>query len=96
VLLDSRILVEWVGLVSIVGFVAMGFDKVLAVGRRSRISERTLWTTALLGGFPGIFIGGYAFHHKTSKMEFWGPVIFSAVIWLAAIAVTSPNSGYLP
>jgi uncharacterized membrane protein YsdA (DUF1294 family) len=85
--LDSRLLIEWVALVSLVGFVAMGIDKALAVGRRSRISERTLWTAALLGGFPGVFIGGSVFHHKTSKMEFWGPVVTSAIVWMVAIVL---------
>ncbi len=78
--------VLWVGLVILLGFMAMGIDKALAVGRQSRISERTLWLIALLGGFAGIFIGGYVFHHKTSKMEFWGPVIASAVLWGVAIS----------
>ena len=93
---DSWLLIDWVGLVSLFGFAAMGFDKALAVGRLSRISERTLWITALLGGFPGVFVGGYAFHHKTSKMEFWGPVVLSATIWMVAIALSSSNSGRLP
>jgi uncharacterized membrane protein YsdA (DUF1294 family) len=70
----------------------MGVDKMLAVGRRSRVSERTLWLTALLGGFVGIFIGGYALHHKTSKAEFWLPVVISAILWAAVIALSSPHS----
>jgi uncharacterized membrane protein YsdA (DUF1294 family) len=89
------LLIEWIGLASLVGFAAMALDKVLAMGRRSRMSERTLWMTALLGGFPGIFIGGYVFHHKTSKMEFWGPVVVSAVVWTVAISLLSPNLGNL-
>jgi len=35
-----------------------------------RISERTLWITALAGGFPGIVASGLLFHHKTSMGEF--------------------------
>jgi len=70
----------------------MGVDKLLAVGRRSRISERTLWGTALVGGFLGIFVGGLVFHHKTSKTEFWVPVVVSALLWAAvAILVTRPH-----
>jgi uncharacterized membrane protein YsdA (DUF1294 family) len=76
--------------VSLFGFSAMGIDKTLAaVGGRSRISERTLWLAALLGGFLGILVGGYVFHHKTSKTEFWGPVLVSAALWGAfAILLT--------
>ena len=73
----------WIGAVSVVGFAAMGIDKLLAVGRLSRIRERTLWLVAILGGFPGILIGGYLFRHKTSKAEFWGPVVVSAILWAA-------------
>ncbi len=69
---------------SLLGFAAMGIDKALAVGGFSRISERALWSAALLGGFPGVFVGGFFFHHKTSKTEFWGPVMVSAVLWTVA------------
>jgi uncharacterized membrane protein YsdA (DUF1294 family) len=81
----------WVALVSLWGFVAMGIDKLLAVGKRSRVSERTLWLTAFLGGVLGLFVGGLVFHHKTSKAEFWGPVAVAAVLWAAvAIVLTRP------
>ncbi len=83
---NSTQLIEWVGAASLLGFIAMGIDKLLAVGGHSRISERTLWLVALVGGFAGIFIGGRVFHHKTSKMEFWGPVIASAILWALAIS----------
>lgn len=86
------LLIEWVALVSLFGFGAMGVDKLLAMGRRSRVSERTLWLTSLLGGFPGIFVGGLVFHHKTSKTEFWVPVVVSAVLWVAvATFLTKPQ-----
>lgn len=86
---------DWVAVVSIFGFVAMGADKLLAVGRRSRVSERTLWLTALLGGFLGIFVGAVVFHHKTSKPEFWAPVVVSALLWVYVIALASHQS-FLP
>jgi uncharacterized membrane protein YsdA (DUF1294 family) len=69
---------------SLLGFAAMGIDKALAVGGFSRIGERTLWSASLLGGFPGVFVGAFVFHHKTSKAEFWWPVALSAVLWMAA------------
>ncbi|HVC27722.1 MAG TPA: DUF1294 domain-containing protein [Nitrososphaerales archaeon] len=90
--IPASLLFEWVALLSLSGFAAMGVDKLLAVGRRSRISERTLWGTALVGGFLGIFVGGLVFHHKTSKTEFWVPVVVSALLWAAvAILVTRPH-----
>ena len=89
---ESTLLFGWVGLVSLLGFVAMGIDKLQAVGRRGRVRERTLWLMALFGGFPGIIIGGTLFHHKTSKAEFWAPVLVSAVLWLAVLLyLTRPH-----
>ncbi len=84
---------DWVALASISGFAAMGIDKLLAVGRKSRVSEKTLWVTALLGGFPGILVGGFVFRHKTSKTEFWWPVIAAAITWVVAFALLTEQLG---
>lgn len=80
------ILAGWLGFASLVGFASMGMDKLLAAGGRSRVRERTLWLTALLGGFFGIILGGAVFHHKTSKWTFWPPVAVSAVLWLVVLS----------
>jgi uncharacterized membrane protein YsdA (DUF1294 family) len=90
-LVTVPLMIEWMAPFSFFGFAAMGVDKLLAVGRRGRISERTLWSTALVGGFLGIFVGGFVFHHKTSKAEFWAPVVISAVLW-AALALLLPRA----
>jgi uncharacterized membrane protein YsdA (DUF1294 family) len=92
-LLDHEwtLLAGWVGVTSLLGLVAMGIDKLQAVGGRERVRERTLWLIALLGGFPGIFIGGTLFHHKTSKAEFWAPVLISAILWLAILFYLRPH-----
>lgn len=82
----------WVAFLTLVGFAEMGVDKLLAVGRRSRISERMLWATALLGGVLGIVVGALVFHHKTSKAEFWAPVVVAALLWGAlAILLARPQ-----
>jgi len=88
----ASLIFYWVALLTILGFAEMGVDKLLAVGRRSRVSERTLWATALLGGLLGIVVGGLVFHHKTSKPEFWAPVVVAAVLWGAvAILIVKPQ-----
>ena len=82
----------WVALLTLLGFAEMGVDKLLAVSKRSRVSERTLWVTALLGGVLGIVVGGLVFHHKTSKAEFWAPVVVAALLWGAfAIFLVRPQ-----
>jgi uncharacterized membrane protein YsdA (DUF1294 family) len=80
------LLLYWVGLVSLVALIVMGVDKLLAMGKFRRVSERSIWLLALLGGFPGVFLGGFLFHHKTSKPSFWVPVGLSAALWVAAVA----------
>ena len=91
-LVSAGLIIEWMAPFTLFGFAAMGVDKMLAVGRQTRVSERTLWLIALLGGFLGIFFGGLVFHHKTSKPEFWAPVVVSAVLWVAvATLLTRPQ-----
>lgn len=92
--MDAWVPVNWIGLASLFGFGAMGLDKLLAAGRMSRISKRTLWLVALVGGFPGVMVGGYLFHHKTSKLGFWLPVVVAAVVWAAIIWTSLPLSGF--
>ena len=72
----------WEMVIGIVGIVAMGGDKLLAVIGWDRISEKTLHIIALLGGFWGIILGAFLFRHKTSKPEFWPPVLFAAARWV--------------
>jgi len=83
----AALLIEWMAPFSLFGFAAMGVDKMLAAGRRSRISERALWLTALLGGFLGVIVGAFVFHHKTSKAKFWAPVVVSAILWAVLVVL---------
>jgi uncharacterized membrane protein YsdA (DUF1294 family) len=83
---------DWLALVSLFGFAAMGLDKLFAVGGLRRVSERTLWLTSLVGGFLGIIAGAVVFHHKTSKQEFWAPVVIAAVLWaIVLVLLTRPQ-----
>ena len=81
--LTQSFIERWVMLTGISGIGAMGVDKLLAVMGWDRISEKTLHIIALLGGFWGIIVGAFLFHHKTSKREFWPPVLFGAALWAA-------------
>ena len=55
---------------SVTGFAYVGLDKSLARSRSARIPELILFTIALLGGSPGVFLGVHFFKHKTKKAYF--------------------------
>lgn len=60
-------------LINILGFLSMGVDKYKAKKHLYRISEKTLFLYAILGGSIGAILGMYFFHHKTRHWYFvWG------------------------
>ena len=63
------IILEMFGM-SIVLFVVMGLDKYKAKTGRWRVSEKTLFLMALLGGALGGVVGMRVFHHKTKHWYF--------------------------
>ncbi len=78
-------LLEWLVVWNLLGFFGMVADKFFSEHGFGRISERTLFVTALIGGFAGIILGGVTVRHKTSKGEFWVPVGLATIIWLAIL-----------
>lgn len=56
--------------INIVGLILMYSDKLRAKNHRWRISERTLFLVALLGGSLGSILGMFLFHHKTQHWHF--------------------------
>lgn len=63
-------LIIYVIAINIWGFAIMGIDKKRAVNNKWRISERNLFTVALLGGSIGAFSGMKYFRHKTKHTKF--------------------------
>ena len=57
-------------LINALSFLLMLADKHRAKRNLWRISERTLLTTALLGGSVGAIAGMYLFRHKTKHLKF--------------------------
>jgi len=57
-------------IINLIGFILMGLDKSYARKHSYRISEKTLFSVALLGGSLGIIIGMFVFNHKTRKAQF--------------------------
>lgn len=70
--------------INIIGLAAMAGDKQKAKKHQWRISEKTLFSIALLGGSIGTWAGMYLFHHKTKH---WYFVVGMPVIFIVQIAI---------
>lgn len=67
-------------------FALMGIDKRRARRNQWRISERTLWLSALPFAAPGAYAGMRAFHHKTRHRAFRFGMPALALVQLALMA----------
>lgn len=65
-----KLLVIYLILVNVIGFLTFGLDKWKARSNRWRIRESTLFLLAALGGSLGCLIGMKIFHHKTKHKSF--------------------------
>lgn len=61
---------KWIIIMSIIGFLLMGYDKSQAVSHRYRVPEIALFGVAFLGGATGIGAGMLFFWHKVRKIYF--------------------------
>ena len=66
----QKILLMWLLLVNLTGFVQMYADKRRAVRGQWRIPEKRLFLTAALGGSVGSILGMRLFRHKTKHRSF--------------------------
>ncbi len=88
------IIAAWCALLSAVGFAMCAVDKSCAKRGRRRIRERTLFLTAALGGSPGVWVGMYAFRHKTKHRSFVLGIP-AIIVGQAAIIILSVYFGIL-
>lgn len=72
-------------LINAAALAAMANDKSRARRGVWRISERTLFVLALLGGSIGAWLGMYCFHHKTKHLKFVIGIPLIAFVQLAAV-----------
>ena len=77
-----RVLLTWLLVTGILDFILTGLDKDRALHGEWRISEKALFIIAILGGWWGLFLGMYAFHHKTEKILFMGIALLIAAPWI--------------
>ena len=64
------ILICYVIVSNLIGFLMMGIDKSRAKRHRYRIPEKTLFAAAILGGSIGVLTGMHLFRHKTQHRSF--------------------------
>ena len=75
-------------MINIIAFITMGVDKKRAVKHEYRISEKTLWPLAIIGGGTGAFLGMNQFRHKTKHTTFRFGFSILMVIELVLLAFT--------
>ncbi len=74
------IVLSYLGIMNLTGFILMGVDKRKAVRNAWRIPETRLFLFALLGGSLGSLLGMYFFRHKTKHWYFvWGMPFILAI-----------------
>ena len=68
---------------SVSTFALYGFDKRRAISRSGRVPESVLHGLALLGGFPGGWVGRAVFRHKTRHLSFLVVLLLATAIHAA-------------
>ena len=76
-------LIGYLLLVNVTAFTTFGADKIKARRNKWRVSEKTLFAVALLGGGLGAFLGMHVFRHKTKH---WYFRVFIPLIMVLEIA----------
>jgi uncharacterized membrane protein YsdA (DUF1294 family) len=69
------ILLSWLIAITLVTFLAYGYDKAIAGSRMTRVPEKILLALTLAGGTVGAYVAMVVFRHKTLKssfrLQFW-------------------------
>jgi uncharacterized membrane protein YsdA (DUF1294 family) len=65
-----NLLYIYILMINLIGFGLMRKDKKKAQRHEYRISERTLWTVAIIGGSIGSYIAMKVYRHKTKHRLF--------------------------
>lgn len=67
---SMTVLLVFVIIMNLIGYIIMNIDKQRAKRKEYRISEKTLWTIAILFGAIGMTVGMRQFRHKTKHAQF--------------------------
>jgi uncharacterized membrane protein YsdA (DUF1294 family) len=74
-------------LVSALGLLLMGFDKLSAKIDSERVPELWFVLISLAGGFSGVVLGMLVFHHKISKRSFQLKIAVSALVSVVVLLI---------
>ena len=68
--LQFKLLIIYFAVINLLAFFLCVADKLLAIHKNWRISEKTLFTVSLIGGSFGMWLGMYLVRHKTKHLKF--------------------------
>jgi len=77
----------WLIAITLVTFLAYGYDKLIAGSSWTRVPESVLLALALAGGSLGALAGMQLFRHKTAKLAFRSKFWLVVVVQVAVLAV---------
>lgn len=78
--------------ISTITFFCYGYDKLRAELGKRRVSERTLWILALIGGSLGALLAMHFFRHKTKKLSF--QAVLALILLLQIILILFPYAHF--
>jgi uncharacterized membrane protein YsdA (DUF1294 family) len=78
---------SWLAAANLIGLAVAVVDKRRARRGQGRVPEAVFHALALLGGWPGEFLGFSLAHHKTRKVRFLAPFIACAALNAAFLAL---------
>ncbi|MET1043230.1 MAG: cold shock and DUF1294 domain-containing protein [Microbacteriaceae bacterium] len=85
---------------SVLSVIVYAADKSAATAGNWRISESTLLSIGLLGGWPGAIIAQQLLRHKTKKasfrLAFWGTVMLNVVAFVVLASPLTPPLSAVP
>ena len=84
---SSYILIGILVIMNLIGYMSMWSDKRRAIKNKYRISEKTLFIIALLGGSLGSILGMNQFRHKTKHWYFKYGMPLILIIQIALISL---------
>ena len=79
------ILLTLIAIMSVIGFIAMGYDKNQAVNGGWRVRNDYNYFLAIVFGAPGVLLAMMTFRHKIRQWPYWVVVVIGLVIDLSLL-----------